>query len=189
MRISIDLDNTVFNLAELYRQIIESHKCTYVAPKSYDVYENGYPTTIADALYDMITSDAVHHTRVFDTKIPDILNSIYKNPKHELFYITERLVSERIPTIQQLQRANIICDDNHLIHGKPKIDILKEHKIDLCFDDAPHVVSDCIANNIGVVMISNDDTAYNHHLRGTVEHYPTLIQALEQHVFFNTKDK
>ena len=74
-------------------------------------------------------------------------------------------------------------DDSRLIHSKPKLTALKEHKIDLCFDDAPHVVSDCVANNIDVVMISNYDTAYNHHLRKSVENYQDLIIALQKRGF------
>ena len=180
MRIAIDLDNTVFNTAAVYRAIIEAHNCKYVPPVSYDVYKNGYPVVVADALRNMLDSDAVHQTQLFDKNIPAILNSIYGNPKHNLFYITERLISDHIPTWNQLNNASIICEDTHLVHSKPKIDALKEHKIDLCFDDAPHVVADCIANNIDVVMISNYDTAYNHHLRGRVEYYPDLMTALKQ---------
>ena len=179
-RIAIDLDNTVFDTTAAYRAVIESHGCKYVPPVSYDVYKNGYPTAVADALRAMLDSDAVHQTRVFDKNIPNILNSIYENPECELFYITERLVSDHMPTWQQLRGANIICADNRLVHSKPKIDALKRHKINLCFDDAPHVVSDCLANNIDVVMISNDDTAYNHHLRGHVEYYPDLMTALKK---------
>jgi hypothetical protein len=82
-----------------------------------------------------------------------------------------------------LKRAGIIFQDSRLIHSKPKLDALKEYKIDLCFDDAPHVISDCIANNIDVVMISNDDTPYNHHLRDSVEHYSDLMTALKRRGF------
>ena len=180
MRIALDLDNTVFNAAEEYRAVIESMNCKYVPPVSYDVYKNGYPTAVADALRKWLDSDAIYQTRIFDAKIPGALNTIYQNPDYELFFVTERLFKNHAQTLEQLAHAGIMCDDNRLIHRIPKIDALKEHKIDLCFDDAPHVVSDCLDNNIDVVMISTADTAYNHHLRGRAEHYPTLMLALQK---------
>ena len=179
-RIAIDLDNTVFDVAKDYRAVIESYNCTYVPPVSYDVYKNGYPQEIANALRKWLDSDAIYKTCIFDTKIPDALNTIYKNPEYELLFVTERLAANHTQTLAQLHHAGILCDDNHLIHRIPKIDALKEYKINLCFDDAPHVVGDCIANNIDIVMISTKDTAYNHHLRGNVEYYPTLMLALQK---------
>ncbi|MBO7509524.1 MAG: hypothetical protein J6T57_04595 [Alphaproteobacteria bacterium] len=180
IRISIDLDNTVFNVAEKYRDIVLHYDGTYTAPICYDVYKNGYSRAAADALLRMFNSDAVYQTRVFDERIPNILNLLYKNPQYELFYITERGPEKHIPTLGQLHRAGIICEDSHLVHRIPKVDALREYNIALCFDDAPHVVSDCIENNIGVVMISNEHMAYNHHLRTRVENYPDLMTAIMQ---------
>ena len=178
-RISIDLDNTIFDMATEYRAIIESHGCKYRSPVSYNVYNCGYPTHVADALCEMFQSDTVYNTRVFDEKLPGALNAIYQDPRYMLFYITERDLSHgRDKT--QLNNAGIICDDFRLINYSPKVEILKKYKINLCFDDAPHVVAGCLENNIDVVMISNDDTAYNHHLRSQVEHYPNLMMALKK---------
>lgn len=176
-RIAIDLDNTIFNLAEKYRAVVESHHCKYTPPISYDVYKCGYPTHVADALSEMLKSDAVYKTNVFDRRLPQILNSIYTDPKYMLFYITERDFSHGCD-LGQLMNAGIRCDVPRLVNYAPKIDILKRYKIDLCFDDAPHVVNGCVENNIDVVMISNEDTVYNHYLRGRVEHYPNLVTAL-----------
>ena len=36
-------------------------------------------------------------------------------------------------------------------------------------------------DNIDIVMISNPDTPYNHHLCDSVEHYPDLATALIEH--------
>jgi hypothetical protein len=178
IRISVDLDNTVFNMAEKYRAVIESFHEKYVPPVSYDVYKNGYSVAVADALHELLNSDQIYKTRVFDNRIPKVLNSIYNNPKYDLFYVTERLIKNHLDTLGQLEHSGIICEDNHLVHRIPKLDALKEYEIQLCFDDAPHVVSDCLENNIDVVMISNPDTAYNHHLCEHVEHYPDLMTAL-----------
>lgn len=59
-----------------------------------------------------------------------------------------------------------------------KIDVLKEIKTDLHFDDGPHVVSDCIRHGVNIAMISNPNTLYNHHLRDKVKYYSDLKTAL-----------
>lgn len=176
-RIAIDLDNTIFNVAEKYRAVIESYNCEYNPPVSYDVYKNGYPMAVADALNQMLHSDAIYHTRLFDSEIPTILNAIYNNPAYMLFYITERPDGD---DWTQLRRAGIICDRTRVVNHTPKIEALKRHNINICFDDSPGVVAACLENNIDVVMISNYDTAYNHHLRGRTEYCPDLITALRQ---------
>ena len=175
-RIAVDLDNTIFNVAEKYRAVIELHNCKYTPPKSYDVYNNGYPVAVSDALNQMLHSDAIYNTRLFDSEIPEILNSIYNDPKYMLFYITERPDGD---DWGQLKRAGIICEPGHVVNHTPKIEALKKYKIDLCFDDSPGVVASCLENNINVVMISNYDTAYNHHLRGQVNFCPDLKAALK----------
>ena len=179
MRIAVDLDNTIFNTAEKYRSVIEAHGCIYTPPVSYNIYNNGYPTHVADALRDMLESDEIYKTHVLDERIPMALNAIYNNPKYMLFYVTERDLSYG-RDLQQLNGAGIQCGKYRLLNSRPKIDALKRYGIKLCFDDAPHVVSDCLENNIDIVMISNADTAYNHHLRGAVEYYPDFMTALTQ---------
>ncbi len=178
-RIALDLDNTIFDTTSVYRPLIESCNCEYRPLRSYNPYETGYPIEVVHVLENLFYSDELCNAGVFDARIPTILNSLTENPHYELFYITERPMAQHMPSYNQLKRAGIVFQDSHLIHSKPKLDALKEHKIDLCFDDAPHVVNDCIANNIDVVMISNYDTAYNHHLRDSVEHYPNLITAFK----------
>lgn len=173
-RIAIDLDNTIFNVAEKYRAVIESHNCKYTPPISYDVYNNGYPMVVADALNQMLHSDVIYNTRLFNSEIPAILNAIYNNPAYMLFYITERPDGD---DWGQLRRAGIICDRARVVNHTPKIEALKQHNINLCFDDSPSVVAACLDNNIDVVMISNYDTAYNHHLRERTSYCPDLKTA------------
>lgn len=179
-RIALDLDNTIFDTTSVFRALIESCNCEYRPLISYNLYENGYPIEVVHALENLFHSDELCNAGVIDARIPIMLNTLAKNPRYELFYITERDKSQHMPSYNQLRRAGIICKDTHLIHSKPKLSALREHKIDLCFDDAPHVVSDCVANNIDIVMISNYDTAYNHHLRESVENYQNLVTALQK---------
>lgn len=176
MRLAIDLDNTIFDLAWLYKDICARHNVKYVSPTSWDIYES-YPRAVADDLMTAFNSDAICHTPILNAKIPGILNALYTNPDYMVYYITERPNGR---DIWQLNNAGIICDPENMINCKPKIDALKEYRVDLCFDDSPQIVQDCIDNNIDVVMISNQDTAYNHHLRGHVENYPDLITALSK---------
>ena len=174
MTISVDLDNTIFDLAHLYKAICNRHKVQYVAPISWDVYES-YPKCVADDLMVAFESDIMYKNPILDKRIPATLNAIYKNPHIKLYYITERPIGN---DRWQLNNAGILCDHNQIINCTPKIHALKKYGVTLCFDDSPQIILDCIENNIDVVMISNEDTAYNHHLRGRVEHYPNLVTAL-----------
>ena len=113
-----------------------------------------------------------------NTKIPELLNRMATRDDIEIYFITERPIATADMDVRQLQNAGIICDKKQVVNHKPKIEALSKYNIDLCFDDSPNIVCDCIANNIDIVMISNPDTPYNHHLRDQVEHYPDLVTAL-----------
>lgn len=179
MRVSFDLDNTIFNLNDLYVKACYKFDTKYYHPTDWDIY-NCYPRQVANELHRLFRSEDLYKTSLLDAKLPYALNSIYKHPNYKSYFITERANCCSEKDRQQLLNAGIICEPDRIIDHNPKIEALKNQQIELHFDDAPHVIQDCIENHIDCVMISNDNTPYNHRMRDYVEHYPSLMIALKK---------
>ena len=180
MRIAIDLDNTVFDTARVIRGICERHNVDFDAFTSYDPYQC-VPKNVADEIMGAFDSPELRNIPVVNAQIPELLNRIIARDDTEIYFITERPIAMSDMDVKQLQNAGIVCDKTQIVNHKPKIEALRKYNIDLCFDDSPNVVQDCITNNIDIVMISNPDTPYNHHMRVHVENYPDLATALIKH--------
>lgn len=179
MRVSFDLDNTIFNLNDLYVKACYKHDADYRHPTDWDMY-NCYPQQVADELYKMFRTDEIYKTRLLDAKIPYALNTIYNHPNFKSYFITERAIVHPDKDRQQLLNAGIICGPDRIVDHHPKIEALKNYQIELHFDDSPKIIQDCIENHIDCIMISNDNTPYNHSMRKYVQHYPSLMVALQQ---------
>ena len=177
LKIAIDLDNTVFNTAIMVRDICVRNGVDFGILTSYDPYQC-VPRHVADEIIAAFDSIELHNMPVLNKKIPEILNQIMTRPDMEIYFITERPIATIDMDIGQLNRAGIMCTRTQIVHCKPKIKALCNYGIRLCFDDSPNVVTDCVANNIDIVMISNNDTPYNHQLRKHVKHCPDLVTAL-----------
>lgn len=178
LKIAIDLDNTVFNTAIMIRDICARNGVNYYGFNSYDVYKCA-PKHVADEIMGAFDTPGLRNMPVLNKKIPEILNQMAERDDITIYFITERPVATAEMDIGQLKRAGIICDKSKVVNHKPKIDALRNYNINLCFDDSPNVVADCLANHIDIVMISNKDTPYNHHLRNQVEYYANLVDALK----------
>ena len=185
LKIAIDLDNTVFNTAIIIRDICVRNNVNFGDLTSYNPYEC-VPKHVADEIMMAFDSVELRNMPVLHKKLPEILNMLMVRPDLDVYFITERPIATADMDIGQLKRAGIKCANNKIVNYKPKIDALRNYGINLCFDDSPLVVADCLANNIDVVMISNDDTVYNHHLRGDVEHYTNLLDALTARGFIKS---
>jgi uncharacterized HAD superfamily protein len=179
MRIAIDLDNTVFDTTRMIRDICVRHNVDFTAMTIYDVYQC-FPKNVADEIMRAFDSPELRQMPVLNKKIPKTLNYIINRPDTDVYFITERPIETASMDIEQLKNAGIMFDPHNIVHRKPKIGALRDYCIDLCFDDSPNIVCECIKHSIDVVMISNEDTPYNHHLRGRVEYYPDLMTALAQ---------
>ena len=185
LKIAIDLDNTVFNTAIIIRDICVRNNVNFGDLTSYNPYEC-VPTHVADEIMMAFDSVELRNMPVLHKKLPEILNMLMVHPDIDIYFITERPIATADMDIGQLERAKIKCDKNKIVNYKPKIDALRNYGINLCFDDSPIVVADCLAHNIDVAMISNEDTPYNHHLRGKVEFYPNLVDALAARGFIKS---
>ena len=178
MRITIDLDNVIFNMTPLYKEAFRRAGQDYIKPISWDV-DTIYDKKVCDNLIDLWSSDYLYTMPVFDKKIPQILNELMVQDETQVFFVTERRLKQPIKSFRQLRNAGIKCTFFQVV-DKPglKSDVLEELESELHFDDSPYVIKGCIKKSIPVVMISNNSTLYNHHLRASVEHYPNLRTAL-----------
>ncbi len=187
MKITFDLDTVIFDLKPIYVEAFRRANEPYIKPTSWEI-EKIYSPQVCDNLVQLWSDDFLYTMPVLDAKIPYILNGLMANPKHEVFFVTERRLKQPEKTFMQLRKAGIDCDFSQVFdqEGK-KSDILLEIKPDVHFDDSPFVVQGCINKGVPIVMISNNATPYNHYLRSRVEYYKSLRQALYKKGLYNPK--
>ena len=181
MRISIDLDDVIFNTIPLYKLAFNEVGRTFVKPTNWDLTQC-YDDIIIKKLFEFFVSDILYTMPLIDKKIPTILNGLMQNPDLQIFFVTQRVAKNPNKTYQQLLNAGIKCSFDQVFDKMgDKSDILHDEvKTDLHFDDSPYVINGCIKKNVPIVMISNNTTKYNHSLRDKVEHYKNLRSALIQ---------
>ena len=187
MKISIDLDNVIFNAEPLYKMAFKIVGKKYKIPTDYDIYKC-YGTQIADTLMDLFQSDYLYQMPLVYPKIPIVLNNLMKKPGIEIAFVTERVKKQPDKTFRQLRDAGIHCSMSQ-IYDMPgfKPDILAQIKPDVHYDDSPNVVLGCIERHVPIVMISNAKTPYNHHLCDIVENYRGLLTALTAEGLYNPR--
>lgn len=178
MRISFDLDDVIFNTKPLTMAAFERAGCPYIKMTAWDVgcIDN---ESVRKNLIDLWADDMLYQMSVLDKGMPYILNTLMANKDYEILFVTERRLKQPEKTFRQLRSAGINCSFSQ-VYDRPglKSDILKDLQPDIHFDDSPYVVRGCLEKNVNVVMISNNSTLYNHHLRPFVEHYTNLRTAL-----------
>lgn len=181
MIIGLDLDNCIFDTESLYKQAFVNTEYRYTLPTSWKVVEC-YPKQIADYLCKIFKSKAIYYTPLLNEKLPYTINHL-KN------YIDIKVLSARYnedfnaqkASYDQLQRNRIhIPLEDIIITKKSKINDIISNRIDIMFDDSPHIIKECLDNKVRCIMISNDRTLYNHYLRKYVENYTDLVYALNK---------
>ena len=184
MKISFDLDNVIFDLMPTYKLAFQRAGKKFIKPTDYDI-EKIYDADICQKLAEIWADDILYTMPVLDKKIPYILNNLMARPGIEVCFVTERRLKQPEKSFQQLKNAGINCKISQ-VYDMPglKSDILKDLvKPDIHFDDSPKVVKGCLKRSVPIVMISNDSTPYNHHMRNQVEYYNNLCTALTQKGF------
>lgn len=188
-KVTFDLDSVIFSMKPLYQRAFDICGQQYVKPTSW-ILRECYDEQITQTLLDLFGDDMLYTMPVLDSGMPAILNSLIARPDLEILFVTERKYKRPDKTFAQLRDAGIKCYYEQVYdkEGK-KSDILQDLKPDVHFDDSPFVVSGCLEKNVPVVMISNNSTLYNHHLRPHVEHYNSLRRALINKGIYNPRQK
>ena len=178
-KLTFDLDNVIFDMKPLYQTAFHRAGAPYEKPTSWILNEAYSNETVVNNLLELFGDDMLYQMPLLDKNIPYILNSLLKNPEYDILFVTERMHKQPAKTFNQLRGAGINCSYNQVVDKQGlKSDILKELKTDMHFDDGPLVVGGCLDKGVPVTMISNNNTLYNHHLRGRVQYYDNLHRAL-----------
>lgn len=180
MKISFDLDNTIFDMEPIYKRANEEFGVPYKIPTHWDV-DKCYPPNVTARLLELFADDSLYTMPLISAEYPVILNNVLNNNNYETFFVTQRMLQQPQKSFAQLRNAGINCRYDQ-VHDNPtpKVDILQKIGVDVHFDDSPYVVDDCLRAGVNVVMISNDKTPYNHYLRRRVKYYGDLKTALVQ---------
>ena len=178
MKISFDLDSVIFDIEPLYKQANHEFGIEYKKATHWDL-DKCYPNNVCTRLFELFKDDSLYTMPIISQEYPAILNNLLNNNNYEVFFVTQRRLQQPQKSFQQLRNAGINCQYHQVYDKKmPKVEVLKEIKTDLHFDDGPHVVSDCLREGVNIAMISNDNTLYNHYLRPRVQYYQDLKTAL-----------
>lgn len=178
MIISFDLDSVLFDIEPLYKQACLETGVKYVKPKYWAINEC-YGEDTTKRLFELFGDDKLYTMPIISKEYPKLLNQILNNPNIETFFVTQRFKQQPEKSYHQLRNAGIECRFNQVFDEKrPKVEVLKDIKTDLHFDDSPIVVGDCLKEGVNVAMISNNNTLYNHYLRNRVKHFENLKVAL-----------
>lgn len=187
MKISIDLDNVIFNAEPLFRKAFKGTGKKFKYPTDYDITKC-YDEQIASRLIELFQSDYLYQMPVMYPKIPQVLNGLMQRPDIDMFFVTERTKKQPDKTFRQLRNAGIYCSMSQVYDMDGfKPDILKEIAPDVHYDDSPNVVLGCIERQIPVVLISGAKTPYNHYLCEIIENYRGLLTALNAEGLYNPK--
>lgn len=179
--ISLDLDNTVFDLEPVYKMgFIGFPQYKYKSPISWAVYEC-YPREIADKILGYFRTIENYKTPLLYKRYPKLISKWQQ--KYNIKIITSRRSNEpdvlfqgdmiswvRYQTYEQIKRAGIPIkmDDVIDVNEHSKIEAFHKENIDLVIDDSPVVIEECLDAGVDCIMISTKKTPYNHYLREKV---------------------
>ena len=191
--ISLDLDNTVFDLEPVYKLGFKSFpQYKYTIPTAWALYEC-YPKDVSDKILGYFRSIENYKTPLLDKRYPRLISKWQQ--KHNVKVITSRRSNEpdvlfrgepqrrmiswvRYQTYEQIWNAGMSFPIDSIIdvNGHTKIETIKKEGVDLVIDDSPIVIEECLEAGIDCVMISTRKTPYNHHLRDKVQWARNLFE-------------
>ena len=191
--ISFDLDNTVFDVSDLYldawratRQ--QQPEKTKGYPTRWDFYNDpAFPKVVSDYLLDAFLNGALLRYSCSEM-VAERLNALICHPQYDVFFITDR--PDELDSYGQLLRNKIHVAESHLIVSHEKHKTLAKLGIRIHCDDNPLVLEHLTPHFQGTlpVLMSNAKTLYNHYVRNRkldfgqqsvpVPMYQNLSQAL-----------
>ena len=177
MIITIDLDGVVFDLNKIIKDIFIKYNLEYFTPKTWTF--DGYPENIKQEIYKSFKTDAVVNTPLIDNKIR---NTIYTlNLESSIYFVSSRFKDLHKPTIERMLNEFPFLDNSQILltDNQSKTPILKQLKSNLHIDDSPSVIQECLDNKINCIMISNEDSEYNKHLKNKVFHTSSLNNVID----------
>ena len=212
--ISFDLDNTVFDVSELYLEAwrVTGHKAptkTKGYPTRWDFMNDpAFPKSVCDYLLKSFY-DGKLLTYTCSTFVADKLNDLLQSSLYDVYFITDR--DEKLDSYGQLRKNKIKASPKQVIISHQKDKTLKEMGIQIHCDDNPWVLEKLVPQFQGVlpVLMSNQKTLYNHYMRDktlvfgkqkvkvptfndlaeALQNLETILSTFDQCLDFNKKKK
>lgn len=183
--VSIDLDNVIFNNKELMIPIFKKHGYEYFPPKDWEMSE--YPEEVRNELFKLFKDPKFAEQPLIEKDIRYKLHEIDKI--YNIKFVSNRYERIFLDTFKQLlfQFPDFFTIEKLIFAISKKSNVLKKYDLEMHFDDSPYVIEDLKENNLNVTMVSNDDTPYNHHLRGSVNYVSKLSEGLDQLLLKNSR--
>jgi hypothetical protein len=169
--ISFDLDSVIVDITnELLYPVIREYYNDLNCPDEklkamYFEFKKSYPEDLANKLIEVCQTSKLTDIKI-DPKIVNALNNLIHNPVFDIYFITNRDI--KLDTYSQLVNNGIKVDEKHLIVTKDKIPYITTLK-SIHVDDRIDIIAKLISLNKYEdvpmpILISNEDTLYNHFL-------------------------
>ena len=101
MKISFDLDNTLFDMEEVYKIACREYNVKYTRPKHWAVYDC-YPKEVADRMLELFAEDVLYTMPIINKEYAKIVNSLIENKEHQIYFVTERRLKQPEKSYQQI---------------------------------------------------------------------------------------
>lgn len=182
MKISLDLDNVIFDAEFVYRAAHNQYNLEYVPPVDWKM--SNYDQRIIESIYDMFNNPYVMGEIIPFKHSVDYLKRLFNilKDRHEVYAISSRNKCTLSKTKYRLLSIfpDVFKDVIFTPSRDNKIETFQSLGIEYVIDDSPDVIEACINNNIDCVLISEDTYFYNHHLRDKCNYEKNLVDALSK---------
>lgn len=174
--VSVDLDNTLFLNKAIFKKVFEKHGIDYYPSKYWDMRD--YPNEIRKEIFELFNKKEFVNQPLIEKDIGKLLNET--NKAFDIKFVSSRGELLFLETAKQLmiEFPEFFTLDKLLFSGSKKSNILKTMDLEMHFDDSPEVIEDLKKNNLSFIMISNNDTLYNHELRKDTSYVEKLSDGL-----------
>ncbi len=178
--IALDVDDVICDTIGFAKKSVEKAGLKWVWPNDWhcsNMSEEARKVTI-----DAFLSMEIFNTECCHPFIPNAINTLINSIDKKVYFITARQTFDDAleKTYSQLKNYGIKVTPEMIIIADDKHRALCDVHADFLFDDNPNNIE--IANKIPgltAVMISNDSTTYNYHMRNQCHYYENLIDALK----------
>jgi len=174
MNIAFDLHNTLVDLWSAYKRVFTALRLPI--QKAVDWSQSNYPESVRQALSGMYKNpDVMCNLKPFPY-VREYLDFLKLN-NHKLLVVSaahECIKETTIKMVRDLFDVDCIVSG----YGGNKLKILQDNNINWYIDDCPNELLSIQNADIGVIMISNENTLYNHHLRTLVPWIRGISEAL-----------
>ncbi|MDO8623551.1 MAG: hypothetical protein Q7R52_04865 [archaeon] len=186
IKIGIDLDDVVFDFVPTFLEIYNEKYGKTILFEEFYTYN--FPTVLSISLEETLN---LIKLMILSKEIPLIFKSdksiMQLSTKHEIFFITSRLVRET--TLGSLNKFfpnikfEIIFSSNIYTNspGKTKAEICKENKIEIMIEDSKEYAFECAENGIKVFLLDKpwNKTCNKHENITRVKNWDEILEKLK----------